>query len=60
MELKTKLAAAKITKNIPLCKLLYETVKKQGQSDVALAADDFDTVVLLDNYVHLHIPNSII
>ena len=52
VELEAKLIAAKKLKNLPLCKLLYEAMKKQVESDAALAADNFDAVFLLDNDVH--------
>ena len=47
-ELEAKLVAAKKVKDYLLCKLLFETLKKQKESDEALEKNDFDAVERLD------------
>ena len=47
-ELEAKLVAAKKVKDYLLCKLLFETLKMQKESDEALEKDDFDAVERLD------------
>ena len=48
MELNAKLAIAKNIKNMHLCRIINEALKKQADSDTALAIDDFDKVIQLD------------